>query len=79
MNGFLAILLKEFAHIRRDRGTIIFESMIRVSQISAIRPSIMTLVSRMRGLDPLICFENSTYGMMNRKSSLVWSSTDTEK
>lgn len=34
MNGFLAILLKEFAHIRRDRGTLIFAFCIPVFQLT---------------------------------------------
>ena len=39
--------------------------------MSAIRPSISTLVSSSIGRAPLVCLLNSTYGMMNRKSSLV--------
>ncbi|RIK64249.1 MAG: ABC transporter permease [Planctomycetota bacterium] len=34
MNGFLAILLKEFAQIRRDRGTILFILFIPVIQLT---------------------------------------------
>ncbi|GMU23334.1 MAG: transport permease protein [Phycisphaerae bacterium] len=34
MNGFLAILLKEFAHIRRDRGTIFFTFIVPALQLT---------------------------------------------
>jgi ABC transporter DrrB family efflux protein len=34
MNGFLAILLKEFAHIRRDRSTIIFTFVVPALQLT---------------------------------------------
>ncbi len=58
------------------RGMIIGWSMTRVSATSAIRPSITTEVSSTSGRAPLTSFENSTYGMMNRKSSLVCSSVE---
>ena len=35
-------------------------SKIRVSTTSAIRPSMITLVSRISGLSPFTSFENST-------------------
>ncbi len=34
MNGFLAILLKEFAHIRRDKGTIFFAFVVPALQLT---------------------------------------------
>ncbi|MEK6674194.1 MAG: ABC transporter permease [Planctomycetota bacterium] len=34
MNGFLAILLKEFAHVRRDRSTIVFAFVIPALQLA---------------------------------------------
>jgi len=34
MNGFWAILLKEFAHIRRDRATVFFTFMVPVLQLT---------------------------------------------
>jgi len=34
MNGFLAILLKEFAHIRRDRGTLFFTFLVPALQLT---------------------------------------------
>lgn len=34
MNGFVAILLKEFSHIRRDRGTIFFAFLVPALQLT---------------------------------------------
>jgi hypothetical protein len=48
-------------------------SITPVSATSATRPSISALVSSRNGRVPLAVFLNSTYGMMNRKSSFVWS------
>ena len=46
--------------------------MMPLVTMSVIRPSISTLVSSRIGRAPLVCLLNSTYGMMKRKSSLVW-------
>lgn len=44
MNGFLAILLKEFSHIRRERGTLIFALFIPVLQLTLFGYAIDTKI-----------------------------------
>ncbi len=44
MNGFLAILLKELAHIRRERGTLLFAFLIPVLQLSIFGFAINTTI-----------------------------------
>lgn len=44
MNGFLAILLKEFAHIRRERSTLFFAFIVPVLQLSIFGYAINTTI-----------------------------------
>jgi ABC transporter DrrB family efflux protein len=44
MNGFLAILLKEFAHIRRERSTLVFAFVIPVLQLTIFGYAINTTI-----------------------------------
>src|SRR5436190_2140033 len=45
MTGFMAILLKEFAHIRRDRGTIYFTFLIPALQLTIYGYAINVTIS----------------------------------
>jgi hypothetical protein len=53
------------------RGTTMSPSINFASIRSAMRPSMMTLVSSSSRLSGLFCGENRTYGMMSEKSSLL--------
>ncbi|HWL92527.1 MAG TPA: ABC transporter permease [Phycisphaerae bacterium] len=53
MNGFLAILLKELAHIRRDRGTILFAFVIPAVQLSIFGYAIDVTIENI----PLVVFD----------------------
>ncbi|HVP12104.1 MAG TPA: ABC transporter permease [Phycisphaerae bacterium] len=44
MNGFLAILLKEFAHIRRDRTTILFTFVVPALQLTIFGYAINVII-----------------------------------
>jgi ribosome-dependent ATPase len=70
MNGFLAILLKEFSHIRRERGTLIFALFIPVLQLTLfgyaidtkiehVRTAVLNLDGRRESLLVIEAFENS--------------------
>ena len=48
MNGFLAILIKEFAHVRRERGTLIFALVIPVVQMMVFGYAIDTKIEHIR-------------------------------
>jgi ABC transporter DrrB family efflux protein len=48
MNGFLAILLKEFSHIRRERGTLFFAFVIPVLQLTIFGYAIDTKIEHIR-------------------------------
>lgn len=48
MNGFLAILLKEFSHIRRERGTLLFAIVVPVLQLTIFGYAIDTKVEHIR-------------------------------
>jgi ABC transporter DrrB family efflux protein len=48
VNGFLAILLKEFAHIRRDRGTLIFAFCIPIFQLTVFGFAIDLTIENIR-------------------------------
>ena len=56
---------------KTNRGTISGESNSLLLYRSAIRPSIIAEVSSTKGLAPLVCFVNSTYGITKRTSSFV--------
>jgi len=53
MNGFWAILLKEFAHIRRDRGTIFFAFIVPAMQITIFGYAIDVTIDNI----PLVVFD----------------------
>lgn len=53
MNGFLAILLKEFAQIRRDRGTIVFILLIPAVQLTIFGYAIEVTIENI----PLVVFD----------------------
>lgn len=53
MNGFLAILLKEFAHIRRDRSTLFFVLVVPALQMTVFGYAIDTKVEHI----PLAVFD----------------------
>lgn len=53
MNGFLAILLKELAHIRRDRGTIIFAFLVPALQLTIFGYAIDVTIENI----PLVVFD----------------------
>ena len=53
MNGFLAILLKEFAHIRRDRGTIFFAFIVPALQLVIFGFAINVTIENI----PLVVFD----------------------
>lgn len=70
MNGFLAILLKEFSHIRRERGTLFFAFLIPVLQLTIfgyaidtkvefIRTAVLNLDGRVDSQTLIEAFENS--------------------
>lgn len=70
MNGFLAIFIKEFAHIRRERSTLIFVFVIPVLQlllfgfaidtkIEHIRTAVLDLDGRPASRDLLAAFTNT--------------------
>lgn len=48
MNGFFAILLKEFSHIRRERGTLLFAFVIPVLQLTVFGYAIDTKIEHIR-------------------------------
>jgi ABC transporter DrrB family efflux protein len=53
MNGFLAILLKEFAHIRRDRSTIFFVFIVPALQMTIFGYAINTTIEDI----PLVVYD----------------------
>jgi ABC transporter DrrB family efflux protein len=53
MNGFLAILLKEVAHIRRDRGTIIFAFVVPAFQLTVFGYAIDVTIENI----PLVVYD----------------------
>jgi len=53
MNGFLAILLKEFAHIRRDRSTLFFVLVVPAVQMIVFGYAIDTTIENI----PLVVFD----------------------
>ncbi len=53
MNGFLAILLKEFSHIRRDRSTILFAFVVPALQLTIFGFAIKTTIENI----PLVVFD----------------------
>jgi len=53
MNGFLAILLKEFAHIRRDRSTLFFVLVVPALQMTVFGYAIDTKIEHV----PLVVFD----------------------
>lgn len=53
MNGFLAILLKEFAHIRRDRSTLFFVLVVPALQMTVFGYAIDTKIEHI----PLVVFD----------------------
>ncbi|MEK6642837.1 MAG: ABC transporter permease [Planctomycetota bacterium] len=53
MNGFLAILLKEFSHIRRDRSTIFFALVVPSLQLTIFGFAIKTTIEHI----PLVVFD----------------------
>ncbi|MCK6486480.1 MAG: ABC transporter permease [Phycisphaerae bacterium] len=53
MNGFWAILLKEFAHIRRDRGTIVFAFVVPALQLTIFGFAIDVTIENI----PLVVFD----------------------
>ncbi len=53
MNGFLAILLKEFSHIRRDRGTIFFAFVVPALQLTIFGYAIEVTIENI----PLVVFD----------------------
>lgn len=78
MTGFWAILLKEFAHIRRQRSTLIFALVIPVFQlmifgfaidtkIEHIKTVVLDLDGRTAGRDLVAAFENTrTFAVVER-------------
>ena len=53
MNGFLAILLKEFAHIRRDRTTILFTFVVPALQLTIFGYAINVIIENI----PLVVYD----------------------
>jgi ABC transporter DrrB family efflux protein len=53
MNGFLAVLLKEFAHIRRDRSTIFFAFLVPALELVIFGFAIKTTIENI----PLVVFD----------------------
>jgi ABC-type multidrug transport system permease subunit len=53
MNGFLAVLLKEFAHVRRDRTTIVFAFVVPALQLTIFGFAIKTTIENI----PLVVFD----------------------
>jgi ABC-type multidrug transport system permease subunit len=53
MRGFLAILVKEFAHIRRDRGTIFFAFLVPALQLTIFGYAIDVTIENI----PLVVFD----------------------
>lgn len=53
MNGFVAILLKEFAHIRRDRSTILFAFLVPALQLTIFGYAIDVIIDNI----PMVVFD----------------------
>jgi ribosome-dependent ATPase len=53
MNGFMAILLKEFAHIRRDRATIVFTFLVPALQLTIFGYAINVIIENI----PLVVYD----------------------